>query len=203
MLFSAGSARQRYGRRGTERHAAILRDDIRNATRYQKHRSVVIPFAQVRHSLAQEPTDFAIREDRLEAIANLDAVLAVVNCEQNQNSTRGLFRPNSPLRRKSDRIIFDGPAFQRLDSDDRNLRLCLLIHLGAKRREQVTSRLAQDAGEIIYVALWFRFGKAILTLRAECEEQPSKTDQQNGGSLQAVVEDSSLADGQHDGWQAC
>src|SRR5271156_2951244 len=55
-LASARRGGRRKRCRGTELHSAILGDHIRDATRYQKHRSVVISVAQIWNRLAQEAT---------------------------------------------------------------------------------------------------------------------------------------------------
>src|ERR1700733_2802479 len=167
LLFSTGSARRRQRRGSAERHAAILRDDVRDTTSNQQQRSVVVSVTQVRNRLTTTAAHLAIRKNRFEAVPHRRPILVVLRRNEDQYSAVGLFRANSPLCREANGKILDRLSIERLDGDHRNLGLSLLIHLGAKRREQVLSWLAQDAGKVVHVACRFRFGKTILGLRTE------------------------------------
>jgi len=89
-----------------------LRDYVRDAAGEQRHASVVISLAKIRDHLASESTDFAVGQDRFQAVADLRPVFVVVHGEEYQDSAGGLFRTDAPFRCYVQGIIFDGAVAQ-------------------------------------------------------------------------------------------
>ena len=111
--------------------------------------------AEDRDSFAAEAADFAVREDRLQAIADLGPVGTVVHGEEYQDTAIGLLGANAPFRGEVESVLDDWLAVGGGDGDYGDLRVGFLIDFGAKSGELVAGGLAQDVGEIVYVTLRF------------------------------------------------
>ncbi len=72
-----------------QRDAGILRDDIGDSRGHQQHRAVVVVLPEQRNRLAAKAADFAVRQNRFQAVANFDAVFPVLHRQQDQDSVIG------------------------------------------------------------------------------------------------------------------
>ena len=135
--------------------ASVLRDHICDAARHQQDCGVVVPLAEDRDGFAAKAADFAVREDRLQAVADLGPVGAVVDGEEYQDTAIGLLGADAPFRGEVESVVDNWLAIGGGDGDYGDLRVCFLIDFGAKNGELVEGGLGQDVGEIVYVALRF------------------------------------------------
>ena len=123
-----GESHRRWRR---ESDATIRCDRFGDEASNEQDGGVVVSLPEIWNRFAAKGADFAVGENRFEAITDFESILVIVNGEQDQDAAIG-FGPDAQLRRKVDGIVLDGLVSQRLDGDDGDLCLGLLLNLGAK-----------------------------------------------------------------------
>src|SRR5579863_6613831 len=105
-----------------------------------------------------------------QAVADFDAVLAIVGSEQQEHAGVVLFCAYAEMFEEIDGVVFDGAIVERADGDDGELRAGFLLEFGAKRFQAVASRRGNDSGEIGDVAGGRDFVDIVRERRA-CDEK--------------------------------
>ena len=134
-----------------ERDAGILRDDVRHPRRHEQRRAAVVALPQEGNRLAAEAAHFAVRQDRLQPVSDLDAVFPILHGQQDQNSVIGGFAADPPLLEQVDGVALDVRTVQRIDGHDRDLRVGLLFNLLADVIQLRNGALIEDMGEVVDV----------------------------------------------------
>src|SRR5438105_2130628 len=96
------------------------------------HRVAIIALPEIRHHGAPRVPGARIINDRLEAVANLDAILAVIGRQQQKYTAIVFFAADAKLLEEVDRVILDAFSFQRTYCHDSHLRAGLLFQFGAQ-----------------------------------------------------------------------
>src|SRR5262249_50659886 len=86
------------------------------------NRAPEIALPQYRPDTAKNVSGGSIVDDRLEAISDLDAILVIVHCEEQQDSFVATLLADTPLLKQPNCCLFDLVAFKRLHQYDRELR---------------------------------------------------------------------------------
>jgi len=81
-----------------------------------------------------------IVDDGFKAVADFDAVLAVVGSYQQQNAGGVFFCANTEMFEQIHRVIFDRPIVERADGDDGHLCAGFLLQFGAQSFQTLASR---------------------------------------------------------------
>src|SRR5690348_1584367 len=152
---------RRLRRNGSERDAAIFGNDASDALREEENGAAIIADAQLRHGLAAKVADKTVWQNGLKTVANLDAILPVALREKDQDAAVFLFRADAPAGSKIDRIILDGLAIERTDSDDGDLNLGFLVHFGADGVQIAAGIGVDDAGKVVDIALRAKVARAL------------------------------------------
>ncbi len=129
----------------------IFRDDIRDSRRHQRHGAVVVVLPQQRDSLAADASDLAVGQDRLQSVADFDAVFVVLHREQDQDAVVRGFVSDTPLLVEGDRVALDVCTVESVYCDDGDLRLGFLVELLADVVELRDGGLVEDVGEVVDV----------------------------------------------------
>ena len=137
-----------------QRNSTILRNDAGDLRGDLQNGRAILVLAQERHHISAKPADFAIRQNRLQAVAHLGPILMVVHSEQNHHATVLALWSDAPLSKKPVREILHRVALKRVNCHYGDLRVRFLIHLLAKRSQVLARSIIQDAGEVIYVPSW-------------------------------------------------
>ena len=119
----------------------------------RRRRELERPFAQQRHRLAPDSPHFPIRQHAFEPVAHFDPVVMIVYDEENHHATVVRFRPYAPALGQVDRELLEWNPGGRADGHDGDLRLRLLVHLPAERRQLLLRGRIDDPGEIAYKPL--------------------------------------------------
>src|SRR5215472_17512122 len=139
----------------SQRNFLVFSNDLCDPVGNQKDSAVVIVLPQEWHRLAAKPAHFAVRQNRLEAVAHLSAILAVIRRDKNQDATRRLLRSHAPRRRKINRKLLDRLSFERRNRDNSDLGLGLLIDFRTQCRQLFFRLSVEHTGEIVHVSLRF------------------------------------------------
>ena len=116
-------------------------------------RCPVLPLPQKRQHFAAEAADFAIRQDRFQAVADFSPVLSVVDGEQHRYAAVFAFWPDAPFLKEAIGKILRGVAFERVDGYDGKLRIGLPIELLAEGRNSLARFRIHYACEVVDVTL--------------------------------------------------
>ena len=159
----------------------ILRDGLRDARCHQRDGGVVVVLAQDRNHLAAEAADFAVGQDRFESVTDFCPILMVLHGEKNEYAAVSAFLADAPLLEQLVRELLFAFAFQRLDSDDGDLRVRLLLHFKTQSVQPRLRLLVKYAGEVVDVIAglelcWF-FGEC--ECRKNRQESRQNADRQN------------------------
>ena len=109
--------------------AGVLRDDIRDPRGHQRYRAVVVILPEQRDRLAAKASDLAVGQNRLQAVADFDAVLPVLHRQQDQDSVVGGLAADAPLLVQGDGVALDVRTVQGIHRDDGDLRVRFLVDL--------------------------------------------------------------------------
>jgi len=98
------------------------------------HQSAAIVFLpQDRPDAAQNASSVAVGNDRFQPIADLDAVLAVLDREQYQQAFVRTLLTDAPFLEQAYGDVFDGLIFETIHGDDGELRARGALHIAAIR----------------------------------------------------------------------
>ena len=132
-------------------NAGILRDDIRDSRRHQRHGAVVVVLPQQRDSLAAEASDLAVGQDRFQSVADFDAVFVVLHRQQDQDTVVRGFASDTPLLVQGDGVALDVRTVESVYRDYGDLRLGFLVELLADVVQLRDGGLVEDVGEVVDV----------------------------------------------------
>jgi len=119
-----------------------------------QHRRAVIALPQQRPHLPQRIADESVGKDRLQAVADFDAILMILDREEHQEAGILTFFPNAPFAKQSVGVVFYGIAIGAVDGDQGDLRAGGTLHLGPVLLNASLGCVVQDMGEVADVALW-------------------------------------------------
>ena len=135
-----------------------MRDDIRNPGGHQQNGAVVIVLLELGNGFPAKTTDFAIGQDRFQAVAYFDPVLVVLDGEKKQDSVIGGFAADAPLLEKRNCVALNVGAVQGINRHDGDLRVRLLVDLLANVVQLRDGGRVQNVGEIVDVVGWLQLG---------------------------------------------
>ena len=136
----------------SELDSRIARDDTGNAARDQQQGVAISAPLHEWYGLALEASDFPIGEDRLESVPDLNARAAILYGVQDENSAISAFVADTPFLEESNGIAVNVGTIERVDGDDRNLSVSLLIDLPTGVFDLFDGRSVQYMGKIVDVA---------------------------------------------------
>ena len=93
-----------------------------------------------------------IINDGLDAVADFDAIFAIVGSEEQENAGVLLFCADSEMFEEIDGVIFDGATIERANRNNGELSAGFLFKLGAERFEALAGGSRDDAGKVGDVA---------------------------------------------------
>src|ERR1700758_3837705 len=108
-------------RRVSERHVGIGCDDLSKLADGQGQSAIIIPGAEIWDHFAADIAYFGVVQDALKTITHIDAVLAVVDCEQHQCALVCALLADLPGVFKLIRVVGGVVAVEVADGDDGNL----------------------------------------------------------------------------------
>ena len=146
---------RRYRRRDRthagELHTRILRNDLGDPRYHERDRAAVVVLAQKWNRFAAESPYFAIRQNRFQPVANLGSVAVFLCGQQDQHTAICGFAADSPFLVQIDGIALDIGAIERLNGDNGDLRMRLLVDLPADVIELRDCGLVENVREIVDV----------------------------------------------------
>jgi hypothetical protein len=129
----------------------ILRDNVRNAEGHERDGTVVVALFEQRDGFPSEATHLAIRQNRFQPVASLNAVTPILSGEQDQHAAVGRLASNSPLLVQIGCVAFDVGVIERLDCDHRDLSMSFLIDLLTNAVELRDCVGIEDMSEVVDV----------------------------------------------------
>jgi hypothetical protein len=161
--------------RSGERDAGVLRDDIGNPRRHEQHCAAVVALLQEGNGFAPKAADFAVRQNRLQAVANFDAVFPVLHSEENQNSVIGGFAADAPLLVQVDGVVLNFRTVQGIDGHNRDLRVRFLFDLQADVIQLRDCALIENMGKVAHIV-----GRTHLRDRLGVEQERQRQEDNEG-----------------------
>ena len=134
----------------------ILRDDLCNTRRHQCDSAVEVILPEQRNGFASDCADFPIWQNRFQPVANFDPVTMILCRQQDQHALVCGFAADAPFVEEIDRIAFDVGSVERLNSDDGNLRMRLLVDLLTNIVELRDGVLIKDVSKVVDVIRGFQ-----------------------------------------------
>ncbi len=132
-------------------NAGVLRDDVGDSRSHQRDGAVVVILPQQRDRFAAKASDLAIGQDRLQPVADFDAVFAVLHRQQDQHSVVRGFAANAPLLVQGDGVALNVCTVEGIYGDHGNLRMGFLVELLADVIELPDGGLIEDVGKVVDV----------------------------------------------------
>jgi len=136
--------------------AGVCCDDLRDRGGGEDERAVVVLLAEVGNHLAADAADLAVGQDALEAVADFNAVLVVVDREEDEDAAVCALGADLPAFFQFVDEVIDVLIADALDGDDCNLRVGTLVDLAAEQGEGLDGLRGEDAGEVVDVAAWLQ-----------------------------------------------
>jgi hypothetical protein len=96
----------------------------------------------------------AVGQNWFKSVADLNSISVVLRGYQNQHTVVGRLAANAPLLEQSRGVTFDIRAVERLDSNDGNLRMRLLIDLLTNIIKLRDGVLVEDMSKVVDVVRW-------------------------------------------------
>lgn len=128
-----------------------MSDDSGNPGRHQQNRAVVVVLLELRNGFAAKTTDFAIGQDRLQAVAYFDPVLVVLDGKKKEDSVICRLAADAPLLEKRNCVALNIGAIQGIYGYDGDLRVRLLVDLLANVVQLRDGGRVKNVGEIVDV----------------------------------------------------
>jgi hypothetical protein len=132
-------------------YAGILRDDVCHSRRHQRNRALVVVLPEQRDRLAANASHFSVGQDRLQSVADFDAVSVVLRRQEDQDSMVCSFAADAPLLVQGDGIAFYVGSVQRIYCDYSGLSMRFLIELLADVIQLRDGGRVENVGEIVDV----------------------------------------------------
>src|SRR5216683_1196988 len=136
----------------TQRHPQIVRNVPCQLPRGNLCRLAVIALAQERHHRSAGVPGARIIDHWFKPVPNLDPVLSLVGCDQQQHAAIVLLASNSQLLVEINRVILHAFTFERANRHNRHLRPGFLFDFRAQRFEPGFRFRANNARQVGYVA---------------------------------------------------
>jgi hypothetical protein len=128
-LVAGASRRARQRSNVGELDVGVGGDRLRHASEDQRECGIVIATAHQGHSFALEAADFSVGKNRFESVADFDARAMILNDVEDEHSAVGALASDAPLLEQIDGVALDVAAFERIDSDESDLRVGLGVEL--------------------------------------------------------------------------
>jgi hypothetical protein len=132
-------------------YARVLCDDIRHPGRHQCYRAAVVILSEQRDGLAAKASDFSIGQNRLQSVADFDAVFSVLHGQKDEDAVVRGFAADAPLLVQVDRVALNVRPIQGVHRDYGNLRMRLLVELLADVIELRDGVLIENVGKVVDV----------------------------------------------------
>ena len=136
-----------------ERDFAVLGDYVRDFGSDLPERSAVLILPQQREHFAAKAADFAVRQNRLESVADFGPVLVIADSHEDHDAAVFAFGTDAPFLEETIGEVGGGAAFERMDGHDGDLRVGLLIEFLAKSGQLGAGIGVDYARKIVDVAL--------------------------------------------------
>lgn len=138
---------------GVESDMTIFGYYFGDAFSKQQNGAAVVADSELRDGFAPKIADESIGENRLQAVADFNAVFALSGSDEDEHAAIFLLRANSPARRKVYRVFVDGFAFERTDGNDGDLRLGFFVQFAANIFDDLFRVGRNDAREVADITL--------------------------------------------------
>src|SRR5689334_7787721 len=136
-----------WDRRARQLDVAVGGDEIGGSTRPKIDGGAVIVLPQQRYHLATDVPGARVVDDQLQAVADFEAIAVLARRNQQQHAPI-VFATNAEVFKEFDRVVFDGPAIERADGHDGDLRSRLGFDFGGERFEALNGVGRDDACQI-------------------------------------------------------
>jgi len=110
-----------------QRNVGIRGDHLRDPAERRADRTIEVVGAKIRNHLAADIAHFPVRQNAFQAVTHVDAPLAVVHRQQDQNSAIGALLAHVPFVFQAAGVIRDIIAFQRMNGHNRHLGIGLRV----------------------------------------------------------------------------
>src|SRR6185369_1904190 len=127
-------------------------DNICYALRQQQQCRTILAPLQQGHNFASKTADFTIRQDRLQPIAHFNTTLAIVYGKQDQDTAIAGFGTDAPGFIKIRSVALDVSAIERMNRNDGNLRVGLLVNLLRDAADSFRRRSVKYSSEVIDIS---------------------------------------------------
>jgi hypothetical protein len=160
--------------------SAVLGDNLGDPARCLNKRTAVIVGAKPRNHFAAEASHFAIGQDGLKSVTDLNPVLVIIHGEQNHDAAVIALVADSPAFEEPIRKIGGLKTLEGMDSDERDLCGGLLINFATQSGDLLRGLGVQDSSEVVYVALrselveLFSLDRRRKKPEAECRDDHSR-----------------------------
>ncbi len=155
-------------------YAGILRDDIGDPRGHQRYCAVVVILPEQRDGLAANGSNLAVGQNRLQAVADFDAVFPVLHRQQDQDSVVGGLAADAPLLVQGDGVALYVRTVQGIYRDHGNLCVRFLVELLADVVQLRDGGRVQNVGEIVDVVGGTQLGDGL------CRKQQRERQQDDG-----------------------
>jgi hypothetical protein len=155
-------------------YAGILRYDISDPGGHKRDRAVIVILPEQRDGLAAKASDLAIGQDRLQPVADFNAVFPVLHCKKDQDAMVCSFAANTPLFVEGDGIAFNVRTIQGIHRDYGNLGVRFLVELLADVVQLRDGGRIQNVGEIVDIIGRTQLGDGF------CRNEQRERQQDNG-----------------------
>src|SRR5271165_342841 len=135
-----------------ELNSSVGRNHFGHAGCDQQQSLAVVAAAHQRDDLTLEAADLTIGENRLQPIANFNAITVILDYVEDQHAAVGRLRADAPLVEKIDGIALDVGAVERVDGDYGDLRMGFVVDLVADVFHLRGCAGVDDVGEIVDIA---------------------------------------------------
>jgi hypothetical protein len=135
-----------------ELHTRVRGNDFSDPAGYKHQSLVVLAVLHQRDGFPLKSTDLAVRQNRFQAIPDLNPRAMILNCIKNQYASVGLLRTDAPSMEKIYCIALDVISIERINRDKRDLCSRFVVHLVAKVFYLGFSAGVENVREVVDVA---------------------------------------------------
>jgi hypothetical protein len=134
--------------------AAIVGNDLGNPGGHEQERTAVVAPLHQRYSFALKASYLSVRQNRFQAVTHLYPGAPIAYDVQNQNPAIRRLAADSPFFEQVDGVGFYVGAIERIDRNDGNLRMGLLVDLPTDAIHLPEDSRIKNMREIIDIILW-------------------------------------------------
>jgi hypothetical protein len=160
LRLTAGRRRE-LRTRSRQLYTGVLRDDIRDPRRHQGNGAAIVILPEQRDCLAAKVSDLAIGEDRLQSVADFDAVFPVLHRQKDEDSVVRGFAADTPLLVQVNGVTLNVRTIQGIHRDYGDLGVRLLVELLADVIQLRDGGLIENMGEIVDVVGRMQLGDGL------------------------------------------